>query len=156
MPTRSRRSEPKGAGMENGGTGPTGDAPVLDMGKRLLPVALTQAERADAGQKLALLIHQRRDLVADLKAQAADGKDALKLLDQRIDAAAEGVEQGTESRLVSVALVANYAAGTADWLRTDTAAVVESRPLSDLERQQGFNFRDQAPDPDAPDAGAPA
>jgi hypothetical protein len=156
MPTRRRRG--KEAGGKNGSTAAPAqapEAPVLAVGTRLLDCALTVPERAEAGQKLGLLIEQRTDCVADAASAATARKDEIKQLDKQIETAAAQVARGIETRLVQTVTVANYEAGTADTLRGDTREIIASRPLSDVERQQGFNFRDPAPEPE-PEAPAPA
>jgi hypothetical protein len=147
--------------MENGteetaGFQPTEyEPPILTRGKQLLPCTLTTEERLQAAERMALLIGQRDNVAADLREFSAQQRDRLKHIDGEIAQVAARLRSGSEDRIIAVVLVANTLAGTADTLRTDTGEMIASRPLTDQDRQQAFNFRDPAPEPD-PEAEAPA
>jgi hypothetical protein len=145
--------------MENGiDDGPTlaeitPDPPVLSRGKQLLPCALTIEERLAAAEKMALLVEQRDGLASDLREYAADMRDRIKRVEGEIAQVALRVRTGSEDRLVDTVTVAHMLDDARITYRADTNEQIASRPLSDRDRQQAFNFRDPSPEP-APVEGA--
>ena len=132
---------------------PTIDDPppheVLRTLHRPLRVPLTDDEHRAKGQALAaqheavvLLEQQHKAAKAEMRDAESDAKAVLAAL-------AWDVRTQSETRSIECEEIADYSKGTVDVVRLDTGAVVDTRPLSDAERQRTI-----VPDP-TPEDGLP-
>lgn len=108
---------------------------ILGRGERELPCAITDAEASVLGKKLADAIDEYEQEEAEQAEQKASMKQALADLKARQRRIALVLRRRTEERMVPYVIEADYAAGHAREIRTDTGEVLSSRPLTDRERQ---------------------
>lgn len=102
---------------------------------RTLPVLLTDRELLDRGESLALERFARNHCDAQRKAAAAGFKEQLEVFEAEIDRLAGIVREKAEPRPVECRNVRDVARGVVEVMRIDTAEIVESRVMTDLERQ---------------------
>jgi len=105
------------------------------MSQRTLPVYLSDEECKAAARKLAETLWEKEQKEAEAKDSAATYRDAIKTMAETISELKTVVRSGVEHRLVDCEDRKNMAAGTTEIYRLDTGEMVESRPLSALERQ---------------------
>lgn len=109
---------------------------ILGTGSRELPVKLTEVEMADVARQLCSVIDQVEQEEADQKEEKASMKERLAGLLARQRRLAGTLRRGIEPRMVDVRVEADYEAGVARTVRADTGEVLDSRVLTDRERQQ--------------------
>lgn len=105
---------------------------------RRLPVVLTEEERADRSMRLAQTINDRNDREAEAKRVAKVAKndvDDLKLREREL---AEIVTSGTEDREIECHWARDDARSSMMLIRMDTGEKVDSRAMTDRERQRGL------------------
>ena len=108
---------------------------VLGRGERELPCTLSAPELADVARKLADVIEEAEQEEAEQAEQKASMKETLAGLKARQRKLASTLRRGIEYRMVATRTEADYAAGVAREVRTDTLEVLSSRVLTDRERQ---------------------
>lgn len=114
---------------------------------RTLPVELTQAELLDRGEALALGRGSRNEWESDRKETAARYRERLDLLDAEIDRLAGIVREKAEPRPVECRSVRDIERGVVEVVRTDTGEIVESRVMTEMERQTRMFDPDEVPEP---------
>lgn len=112
---------------------------------RTLPVRLTQAELLERGEALALERFARNHCDADRKATATAFKEQLEVFEAEIDRLAGIVREKAEPRPVECRSLRDQARGVVEVMRIDTAEIVESRVMTDLERQTRIFEPDEEP-----------
>lgn len=105
------------------------------MSKRTLPVYLTEDERMAASKKLAETLWERDQKQDEAKSKAAEYRDGIKKLSVTISELQTVVQSGVQHRLVDCEDRKNVAAGTVETYRLDTGEMVESRPMTGVEKQ---------------------
>ncbi len=105
---------------------------------RTLPVELTDDELLQRGDELARAIQAVREEERHQKAQREAMKDALASLQGDCARLAQVVRERAEPRSVGCRIVHDYAANAVQLVREDTGEVIESRAMSDHERQLGL------------------
>jgi hypothetical protein len=98
-------------------------------------VDLTQLELIDRGHSLALERRDRNWLDGERKRVAADFKERIEVHDAEIDRLAEIVREKAEPRPVECKNVRDQERGVIEVTRLDTGEIVESRVMSEQERQ---------------------
>lgn len=102
---------------------------------RTLPVRLTERELLDRGESLALERFARNHCDAQRKAAAAGFKEQLEVFEAEIDRLAGIVREKAEPRPVACRNVRDMNRGVIEVVRTDTGEIVESRVMTEMERQ---------------------
>lgn len=102
---------------------------------RLLACKLTEEELRDRGQKLAATRLEIDRLTVEVKVVASEFKDQLKGLGQESRRLAKAVKAGSEDRDVKCEQVLDFVDGTYSVQRLDTGECMDTRPLTDGERQ---------------------
>jgi len=102
---------------------------------RTLPVLLTDRELLDRGEALALERFARNHCDADRKAAAAGFKEQLEVFEAEIDRLAGIVREKAEPRPVECKNVRDLDRGVIEVTRLDTGEIVESRVMTEQERQ---------------------
>lgn len=111
--------------------------------ERFLDVILTDEEIAKRSREMSSLVIDRRRIKAKAKADAENYAAQIKLLDQKIESEATVIEDGKEIRKVECKEVLSADRAFVDLIRLDTGEIVESRPVTDADRQQEL-FQDDA------------
>ncbi len=123
---------------------------------RWLPVKLTREEREVRASDLAATMNDRELKESEHKSLVAMQKSAIAKLDAKIRDLRECVRTNEELRTVECYEVARPAERMVDILRSDTHVVVDTREMTDLERQGVLSFEKPATDTiDAPARTAP-
>jgi hypothetical protein len=102
---------------------------------RTLPVRLTQAELLERGKALALVRQDCNHIESDMKLTVRAFKDRIEIREAEIDRLAEIVDLEAEPRPVECRNVRDMNRGVIEVVRTDTGEIVESRVMTELERQ---------------------
>lgn len=121
------------------------------MKTRRLSVTLSPEELRLRGKQLALKVEEYGRREALNKAAAKENTDALKTLRGSMDELALAVETGRETREVTGGWVRRAPTRGIDtptmvWVRDDTGEVVDERPATMDDRQEGLPFDDE-PEP---------
>lgn len=106
--------------------------------ERSLPVVLTRDETLDYGKKLADAHQSMQELEAEELAFKQQIKSRMAVIEGEIGAKSCALRQGYEHRKVKCEIISDYDCATISVVRTDTHAMVETRKMSDSERQLGF------------------
>ena len=119
--------------------------PTLSMFTQQMPVPLTDDEYLDRAKQLAACC---QDVQAE-EDRAKDTKEQLKarlsqLVSHRTDLAIT-VARREEMRPIPMVVLADYEAGEALTVRSDTVSIVSRRPLTDSERQSHLPLIDESP-----------
>lgn len=105
---------------------------------RTLPVTLTDSELLERGDQLARAHQAVTDEEARQKTEKERMKDALGELEGAVRRLARIVRDKAEDRDVECRIVHDYLANAVQVVREDTGEVIESRAMSDHERQLGL------------------
>ena len=105
------------------------------MSQRTLPVYLTEEDRLASSKKLAETLWERDNAQDEAKEAAAASRDKVKALSEIISELQTVVRSGVQHRFVDCEDRKNLPAGTIETYRLDTGEMVESRPMSSLEKQ---------------------
>jgi hypothetical protein len=105
-------------------------------------VYLTEDERMAASKKLAETLWERDQKQDEAKSKAAEYRDEVKALSATVSELQTVVRSGVQHRLVDCEDRKNLAAGTIETYRLDTGEMVESRPMSGIEKQADMFPRD--------------
>lgn len=103
---------------------------------RVLPVRLREEEIDERGRRLAGLVEEHRNIEQAKKDADANFNSDLKRTDSQISVLSRQVHTGTEDREVECIWEPNYGRGFAELRRADTMAVIETRGLTDEEKQK--------------------
>lgn len=101
---------------------------------------LTDAEVQARGGEVALDLAKIEALRAKRKTLAAELKDEIDEVAERVRLTAREVREKACWRDVETRVQLNYADGVCQTIRTDTGEIVRSRPLSAAERQPRLAF----------------
>jgi hypothetical protein len=112
---------------------------------RTLPVTLTHPELLARGEALALERWERNQVDAARKASGAGFRERLEDHDAEIDRLAGIVRDKAEPRPVECKSVRDQGRGVIEVTRLDTGEIVESRVMSELERQTRIFEPDEEP-----------
>lgn len=111
---------------------------------RKLPVPLSQSELLVKAEELARKVRAAADIEDEKKAANSDFKTRLEELDMAINELSEIVATKSEQRQVECALYENYGSATMELVRVDTGELIETRPMTEAERQAHlFTPRDE-------------
>ncbi len=102
---------------------------------RPLPVQLTQEETAKKGEELALLYQQRRALEERKKDSVGLINGQLKIIEEEMASLFKAISAGEEDRDVDCSNNKDFDKGIVNFYRTDTGELLESREMTDQERQ---------------------
>jgi hypothetical protein len=102
---------------------------------KTLPVRLTQAELLERGEALALQRRESNWLDDERRRVASEFKEKIDDSDAESDRLAEIVREKAEPRPVECRNVRDVQRGVVEVMRIDTAEIVESRVMTELERQ---------------------
>lgn len=102
---------------------------------RTLPVMLTRDELLERGEALALMRGKRNGIAYDQKASNADFKEKLEDADTEIDRLAGIVRSKSEPRPVDCTMRRDMQRFIIDTIRLDTGEVIETRTMTEQERQ---------------------
>jgi len=122
---------------------------------RWLPVKLTREEREVRASDLAATMTDREAKENEHKQLVALQKSSLSKLDSKIRELRETVRTNEELRTVECYEVSRPAERMVDILRGDTHVVVDTREMTDLERQGVLSFEKPAPPPLDSESPAP-
>jgi len=111
----------------------------------LLPVELTQDELLARGRELASVKDEHTQAQADLEAATEGWKDSKKAMQERIEdhesemrRIARAIRSGREDRDVDVREEPDFETGIMRTVRADTGDLVQSRGLTEAERQRSL------------------
>lgn len=111
--------------------------------ERQLPVRLTTAELEERGWSLAEERKKQRSLESAKKAAADDFKERLEANGEEIDRLAGIVHSKCEYRPVQCHEKRDYKRGVIEIVRRDTGEIVETRVMTDAERQRELREIDE-------------
>lgn len=103
---------------------------------RQLPVALTQQELLDRGERVADIQRQLDDAEAALKAYKSAHKSQVEGLDATRRHLSHEIRHKQEIRQVEVDIRKNWDEARVETWRCDTGELVSSRPMTPSERQR--------------------
>lgn len=109
---------------------------------RDLTCALTREEVEERAQEAAALVERRDQKEADFKEQAKRWKNEISALDVEHRIVSSEVRSKSTVRPVECERVFDYVAGLVIETRTDTGEVINSRKMSDSERQKDLGLGD--------------
>lgn len=109
---------------------------------RDLTCALTREEVEERAQEAAALVERRDQKEADFKEQAKRWKNEISALDVEHRIVSSEVRSRTTVRNVECERVFDYTAGLVIETRTDTGEVINSRKMTDSERQTTMGLGD--------------
>jgi hypothetical protein len=127
--------------------------PTLSTFTKPMPVALTDDEYMDRAKQLAACcqdIQAEEDRAKDIKEQL---KARLSQLTSHRTDLSIAVSRREEMRPIEMVVLADYEAGEAITVRSDTVRVESRRPLTDAERQSHLPLLDESPELVNPDTG---
>lgn len=111
---------------------------------RNLPVKLTESETLTRGEELARTVEQYKAEEAAEKDRAKKAKEGLLALRTRMETLSRVVDTRTEHRDIPCGWHYARATLTAQLVRRDTGEVVETRPMTQAERQERLpGFEDE-------------
>lgn len=114
------------------------ERPVEDGGGRMLLDEITEARRAELEDENLELLSQLEDSAERRKAL----RDRKKTLSEQIAGMLKALRYGQEERDVECEWRPHFSSSTTRLYRLDTGACIDSRPLSDEEAQQAFEFEE--------------
>jgi len=103
-----------------------------------LPFDLTDDEVRERGQEQAKLLAEKADVEQRKKDTAKEFKDRIEGLDEQIGKLVDVIQTGRELRPVSCEWVADNARALMNLVRLDFGTVVQSRPMTDAEKQRAM------------------
>lgn len=106
--------------------------------ERSLTVKLTTEEQLQRGNELAAKIEEMQNIEMSAEEARGNFKAELKRVEGEISRLKRTVLDGKEQRTVRCEWQLNFDHGIAELIRLDTFEVVQSRPLTDEERQGGL------------------
>lgn len=125
------------AGKKTGGNGTRTDAPVLNRKyEKNLECKLTEDEVLAKGRELALEQDELDEAERQKKRVTEDAKAAVEERRGRVRTLSRIVRDGSEDRRVGCEEYLDFANQRAYTVRMDTGEEVETRPLSEFERQR--------------------
>lgn len=113
---------------------------------RNLPVKLTESETLTRGEELARTVEQYKAEEAAEKDRAKKAKEGLLALRTRMETLSRVVDTRTEHRDIPCGWHYARATLTAQLVRRDTGEVVETRPMTQAERQERLPGLEDAPE----------
>lgn len=105
---------------------------------RHLSFVLTDDETMARGRELAKSLEERDLTEVEAKTAAKASKETIEYLEKTIGTLTRAIRSGTENRPVSCEWVPDSARGMMKLVRDDDARIVESRAMTDDERQGRF------------------
>lgn len=105
------------------------------MSTELFACPLTDDEAQARAYELACLVRKMDEEETAAKGAAAAARDTMKEMDAELRRLARIVREQKEDREVEVIVRQNTAEASIETVRTDTGAVVRSRPMTAEERQ---------------------
>ena len=121
-----------------------------DVDVQKLPCQLTADERELKTQELVRLEQDEAKQKAAKKAAVAVMNGDLKSVRAQIEERVKELAEGTEVREVQVKAVYRYQEKQVDYVRVDTGAVVQSRPMDAYDLQEELPGADPLPPPSQP------
>lgn len=118
------------------------------MFERTLPVRLTQEELIERGWLLGEQRREQRSIEAEKKSANDDFKIRLETCGEESDRLARIVRDKAEPRPVQCYEKRDYKRGVVEVWRTDTGELVDSRVMSEHERQKAITDIDEAEEPE--------
>lgn len=100
-----------------------------------LPVLLSESELAARSAELARKVREAKEVEDEKKTSMSEFKAKAEGIDMKVRELAEIVDTKQEDRAVECIVNPDYAAGTMVTVRRDTGEVVQSRPMTQDERQ---------------------
>lgn len=110
-----------------------------------LPFDLTDDEIRERGQEQAKLLAEKADVEVERKEKAKAFKDAIEELDEKIGRLVGVIQTGRELRPVSCEWVPDNARALMNLVRLDFGTVVQSRPMTEAEKQRAMFADASAP-----------
>lgn len=103
-----------------------------------LPFDLTDDELRDRGAEQARKLQERAAVDEERKDKAKSYKDRIDEIDAKIATLADAIVTGRELRPVVCEWVADNARAVMNLVRTDFGTVVQSRPMTEAEKQRAM------------------
>lgn len=110
---------------------------------RILPVKLSKSEVVERGQLAAQVLHKIDEAEAEKKRVAADVKERTEALESELRRLSYIVEREEEDRTVECSWHFDFMKNEKNLIREDTGEVVETKPMTDEERQIALEMGDQ-------------
>lgn len=107
---------------------------------RELPCKLNDAERVELVNQLSEHYESLAEVEIEMKIASNDFKSKLKGLESEIREKSRLVRTGIEYRKVGCDVVLDYEMGSVNVVRSDTDEVVESKAMTDEQRQQRLDL----------------
>lgn len=111
---------------------------------REVTVKLTQGELADLGTKAGARSSELSGLKGDFDTVKKEWKGKIGAVEAELNDALKKLQEGTETKLMEVREVKDFALNTVKYYRTDTDELIEERALTGEERQKEM-FPGEAP-----------
>lgn len=121
-----------------------------DIETQKLPCKLTAEDRERKTEELVRLEQDEASQKAAKKASVAGMNSALKQVRAQIEERVKELADGAEVREVQVKAVYRYQEKQVDYVRVDTGAVVQSRPMDAYDLQEELPGADPLPPPSQP------
>lgn len=110
---------------------------------RILPVKLTSREVVERGQLAAQVIHKIDEVEREKKRVTADAKEQTDRLESELRRLSYIVEREEEDRTVECFWRFDFMKNEKNLLRDDTGEVVETKAMTDEERQIALEIGDE-------------
>lgn len=111
------------------------DRVPVDRVTRELRARMTPTEHVEAGEKLGTLVGELDELKDRHKAERSAMREVEIALQRQVKELSVDVASGTHVQSVPCDVVADFKRQVVETIRTDTLEVVESRALTDTDRQ---------------------
>ena len=115
------------------------DAEIIE---QVLPVRLTDAEVLDRGRRVAELSRERAQAEAEKKMAMLEFKHRIETAERDMAELLSAIHSGNEWRSIQCEKVTHRDIGEVTITRLDMGAIVETRPMTNRERQVAMDLED--------------
>jgi hypothetical protein len=119
----------------------------------MLPCKLTDTEIKEKAQELSKTIEEKGELENELKAIKSQYKSSIDGQDSMINKLSNLIRSGVEPRTVEVMTVKDFTSSTITVIRSDTQEELESRDMTDEDRQRHMDFLEDVDKAQNPEEG---
>jgi len=110
--------------------------PEREIVKEFLKCILTEGEKREIAQNLAVAVMSRDEAEGALKSAQTQIKSKIALHEAELTSFAEKLRSGFEMRNVECEIEGDYKTGTVSIIRLDTGEIVRDRVMTNDERQK--------------------
>jgi len=109
--------------------------PEREIVKEFLKCILTEGEKREIAQNLAVAVMSRDEAEGGLKSAQTQFKSKIALHEAELISLAEKLRSGFEMRNIECEISGDYKLGTVTIIRLDTGEIIRERPMTKDERQ---------------------